>query len=388
MKAEGAFCPENRNEESGKHLPNTKEEVRRIRKNKPPYFGPYERFVAYTLHSGETAMTGLNTKPGPLAVVLLAMVVMVSGCMGSKSDAGPPTRQDNAATEGSAVAVAPQQPTKEVVQPTPPPAPPPPRAIRHNARPMPKPLAGAESASEAEGRMGANVRPASPPLLRGGSIATGGNAVAPMRGTIEKSVQPQIAAKARSGEPAQGEGDQTALEKALAALKTGTLAYNTPERMKVEQTAHIVAKIASEAVSAEALKAQMPQDAGTNTEMASTAITPKMKMTLTGADFTITPLSSEEQMVVGSVPTTWAWDIVPKHSGKLRLHLAAVIELNGMVKDFTTVDRDIAVQVDAADMVGDFVRGNWQWLIATLTALVGGLWKFFHGRKKGAAKEG
>jgi hypothetical protein len=195
------------------------------------------------------------------------------------------------------------------------------------------------------------------------------------------------AAETKDDAAVQQEDPSAALDSALARLKPGNLAYSTPTQMKMAETAHIVAKIASDAVSAEALKAQMPQDAGTKTEMAATAITPKMKMTLAGADFTITPLSSEEQMVVGTVPTTWAWDIVPKHAGKLRLHLAAVIELNGMVKDFTTVDRDIAVQVDAADMVGDFVRGNWQWLIATLTALVGGLWKFFHARKKGAAKE-
>jgi hypothetical protein len=181
------------------------------------------------------------------------------------------------------------------------------------------------------------------------------------------------------------EDDAAKLDDALAHLKPGNLAYSTPPNMKMEDTAHIVAKIGTAAVSAANLTSGMPTEAGTQVVTAATSITPKMKMTLTSGDFTITALSSEEQLVAGSVPTTWAWDIVPKHSGTLRLHLAATIELNGLAKDFTTVDREIAVKVDPADVVGDFVRNNWQWLIATLTALVGGVWKFFHARKKGAA---
>jgi hypothetical protein len=194
------------------------------------------------------------------------------------------------------------------------------------------------------------------------------------------------AVKGADNAPAPSEDPAAALDNALEHLQTGNLAYSTPERMKMAETAHIVARIASSAISVDTLKAGMPSDAGTQVATEATSITPKMKMTLTSADFDITALSSAEQMVAGSTPTTWEWDIVAKHSGELRLHLAAVIELGKLSKDFTTVDREVAVKVDPVDAVGEFVKGNWQWIIATMTAVVGAVWRFFSARKKGQAE--
>jgi hypothetical protein len=207
--------------------------------------------------------------------------------------------------------------------------------------------------------------------------------VAPAHGLPGGSVAGAVAPPPPPPPPV--EDDATKLDKALANLKPGNLAYSTPTQMKMAETQHVVAKIATAAVSVDTLKAALPTDAGAQVATATTSITPKMKMMLSSGDFTITPLSSEEQLVAGSVPTTWEWDIVPKHSGELQLHLAATIELNGLQKDFTTVDREIAVKVDPADEIGDFVKANWQWLIATLTALVGAVWRFFSGKKKETA---
>jgi hypothetical protein len=74
----------------------------------------------------------------------------------------------------------------------------------------------------------------------------------------------------------------------------------------------------------------MPADRGTKTEIETTPVSTKMKMTLKGADFDITPLSSEEQIVGGGSPTEWEWDVVPRHAGTLRLHMAAVVELKNL----------------------------------------------------------
>ena len=128
----------------------------------------------------------------------------------------------------------------------------------------------------------------------------------------------------------------------------------------------------------------MPGEPGTKTETAPTPVSTKMKMTLKGADFDVTPLSSEEQSVGGDTPTSWEWDVIPRHAGKLRLHLASTVELKDLSRDFTTIDREIAVEVDPVDALTGFIQKNWQWLIATLTAIVGALWKFFSSRKKPA----
>lgn len=177
--------------------------------------------------------------------------------------------------------------------------------------------------------------------------------------------------------------DDELLERALAKLKNGNLAYNTPEKMKTGQTAHVVARIGSDKVSISTLMSGMPTDKETKTATATTPVSTKMKVVLKSADFDITPLSSEEQFVAGNTPTTWEWEIVPKHSGKqLRLHLAAVVELNNLSRDFTTVDRDIAVQVDPVGEAEKFAKDNAPWILGGIgTGLTAG-WAWFRRRKK------
>jgi hypothetical protein len=105
-------------------------------------------------------------------------------------------------------------------------------------------------------------------------------------------------------------------------------------------------------------------------------------MTLSGPDFTITALSPVEQFVDNESPTQWQWDVKPTKAGNLHLRLAAVVELKELSKEFETLDREIAVQVDPVDQVSEFWKGNWQWIIATLTAAGGAIWKWLASRKQ------
>jgi len=93
-------------------------------------------------------------------------------------------------------------------------------------------------------------------------------------------------------------------------------------------------------------------------------------------------LSSEEQIVAGDTPTTWEWDIVPKHSGTLGLHLAAVVELNNLSRDFTTVDRNVAVQVDPVNAAERFFQANTVWVLGVIGAAIASLWAWFKKQKK------
>ena len=185
--------------------------------------------------------------------------------------------------------------------------------------------------------------------------------------------------------PASVVSEDELLEQEVGRLKSGRLAYNTPTKMKTGQTAHVMARIGSDGVSLNTLEAGMPAGNGTTTAEAPTTISTKMKMSLKSADFDITPLSSEEQFVIGNSPTTWEWDIIPKHSGKLSLHLAAVVELNNLAKDFTTVDREIAVQVDPLDAAARFAKENSVWVLTTLGAAIAALWAWRKKRKKSKA---
>ena len=172
------------------------------------------------------------------------------------------------------------------------------------------------------------------------------------------------------------------LEKSLRELRKGNIAYNTPEKMKTGQTAHVTVRIGSDKVPAQSLISSLPADQGTRTEVSPTPVSTKMKVRLAGADFNITSLSSEEQVVLGDTPTTWEWDIEAKHSGKLRLHLAAVVEIENLSRDFVAVDRDILVQVDPVNEAEDFVKSNSVWILGTIGAAIGGVWAWLKRRKK------
>jgi len=175
------------------------------------------------------------------------------------------------------------------------------------------------------------------------------------------------------------------LEEAVSRLKVGGLAYSFPEKMKTGQREDVVASIGSDKVPIAVLKAHVAgEEDGQEVKTEQTPVTPKMKMTLTSADFDITPQSSDEQMVVGTTPTTWRWTIAPRHSGKLHLHLAAIIELEDLKQDYTTVDRDVAVQVDPLDMTEKFIQNNWQWLLSGGggVAVAGAVWKLFKRKKE------
>jgi len=152
--------------------------------------------------------------------------------------------------------------------------------------------------------------------------------------------------------------------------------------MKTGQSARVVARIGSENVSVATLENGMPSGPGSQTATAATPVSTTMKISLTSADFDITPLSSEEQIVAGNTPTTWEWDIVPKHSGTLGLHLAAVVELNNLSRDFTTVDRNVAVQVDPVNAAESFFQANTVWVLGVIGAAIASLWAWFKKQKK------
>ena len=130
---------------------------------------------------------------------------------------------------------------------------------------------------------------------------------------------PKVNNESKTHEPkavVTGDSEDQGLAAALAKLKRGHLAYSVPEKLKTDQTGHIVASLATESVSSQTLRSQLPNGKDGVVSEEKTPISTRMKMTLKSADFEITPLSSEEQSVGEESPTTWEWDIVPKHSGK------------------------------------------------------------------------
>ena len=199
---------------------------------------------------------------------------------------------------------------------------------------------------------------------------------------------PPRATIARPAEPlSPTESLEQKLDQAFSELKAGTLAFSVPDKMKTTDSKIVVASIGSTKVTPENVTSSVTSNGGQIITQP-VLVTPVMKMQLTSADFDIKPLSSEEQIVAGSTPTTWRWEVRPLHAGVLRLHLAAVVEIESLKRDLTAADREVTVTVDRADELTGFFKANWQWFLGGSAAgLFTALWGFFKKMRNGSKIE-
>lgn len=174
----------------------------------------------------------------------------------------------------------------------------------------------------------------------------------------------------------------------FARLAAGRILYNPPQEMTVGQRERVEVRITQ---STTANLTQNLQGRGTP-QVEQIPVASFMKVRLTGDAFEITPLSSEEQIVVGDTYTQWSWDVVPQRAGEQRLVLVvtARIKLAGYAdeqKDLEILERNINVRVDAAYSVQSFFRENLNWifpsiLIPLVTAAGAWLWRIYTERRK------
>ena len=114
-----------------------------------------------------------------------------------------------------------------------------------------------------------------------------------------------------------------------------------------------------------------------------------MAVRLGGDDFTITPLSSEQQIVPDDGFTQWSWDVKARKSGTRSLHLAVSMRIKlpeGREEyfDYPVKDKLILVKVDPVYMLTDVILSNGPWLLAGLAALAAGAWWVVSRRKSDA----
>lgn len=100
-----------------------------------------------------------------------------------------------------------------------------------------------------------------------------------------------------------------------------------------------------------------------------------MKAKLTGDNFDIESLSSEEQ-VVGEVGVTeWVWHVTPSKSGTKWLHLTVTVRIlipdhDEQKKDSVVLDKKIRVKVNPPYTIKTFIGSYWQWIVGTIIAIV------------------
>jgi len=155
---------------------------------------------------------------------------------------------------------------------------------------------------------------------------------------------------------------------ASGSLRDGTIAFNPPPQMRVGRTVRVQARISPEALTAaeQQLIEQMKGDGPPQARPIK--ITPEMSLTLTGEDFTITALSSDQQSI--RLPfSEWEWNITPTSAGRKELRLTILTYPEGIGErapfsagEEWTVEVDVTIDYQMRQFVSD----NWQWLAAAV----------------------
>jgi len=155
----------------------------------------------------------------------------------------------------------------------------------------------------------------------------------------------------------------------LKNMQLGTIAFNVPSSMNLEDTAllHLVLSLTKQV---EELK-KLIEEKGRK-EGARIRISNFMEATLSGPNFHITAITPARQVISAHEDTEWKWEIQPQRTGTNNLHLVlnALFTIEGRDR-FRTVksfDKTIEVKVTFAQTLMGFFRENWKWLWTTLLA--------------------
>ena len=166
----------------------------------------------------------------------------------------------------------------------------------------------------------------------------------------------------------------------INSLKKGAYTFNPPSPIEVEQRITValwVDPAKGAAQLAEEMKKAYPESAA-RVEAGEIRWSPRMRATLTGGDFEITPVEGKDFDGVKDLSATnrnsWQWDIAPKWPGKKRLlHLRLEVILPpGLGTPWEIVlDREVEVEVTLWWLLDHFWEKYWKWMIGGLASAAG-----------------
>jgi hypothetical protein len=170
------------------------------------------------------------------------------------------------------------------------------------------------------------------------------------------------------------------IDQILAEMDFGNIAFNTPNKMKLNTPSHIQL-VVSPTETIEQLKESIVAEGQKHGE--EVRISDTMEARLTGTAFQIGAINPERQAVTAAEPTSWKWEIKPTQYGRHNLHLtlSAVVTLRGssVPRTIRTFERTIEVEVSGFQRTFLLFRENWEWMwtlvVFPLIALSAWLWR-------------
>ena len=151
------------------------------------------------------------------------------------------------------------------------------------------------------------------------------------------------------------------VEEIVSNLEWGSIAFNTPKKMKVEEP-KIIELLLSSTKSTQELQSSLKSHE--QTESVRIQISNRMEADLSGLGFKIEALVPQEQAVYRGKTTQWKWEVTPTEDGdqNLYLTLSAIINLSNPKVPLVirTFDKTIEAEVSISQRISTFVAGNWQ----------------------------
>lgn len=174
-----------------------------------------------------------------------------------------------------------------------------------------------------------------------------------------------------------GQDDFVLIDRELKQLPTGIIAFNSPNSMNLQDTAHIQLLLTIDQSIKDLIK--KITESG-NRQDAQIKVSPSMEARLTGTDFQIVAITMEKQEISKKDITEWKWDIKPLKTGQHILHLTLSVffHVHGLLvgRSIRTFDRKIIVNISPSQRASEFFSDNWQWLWAVILVPLGGyIWK-------------
>jgi hypothetical protein len=175
------------------------------------------------------------------------------------------------------------------------------------------------------------------------------------------------------------------VDRKLAALPLGNIAFNTPETIPLGDTATIELLVSMKEAEEE-LRQQVHGIGGVET--AHVQLSDQMEAKVTGLGFHIEPITPERQAVSQTQETRWRWQIEPAKSDTLELNLtlSALIKIDGepSARAIRTFEKTIVVKVPFGQHVVTAMSNNIELLTSVvLIPVAGGTWRYFRKRKRG-----
>jgi hypothetical protein len=165
----------------------------------------------------------------------------------------------------------------------------------------------------------------------------------------------------------------------ITGLKKAAYTFNPPSPIKVAQPITValwVDPLTEAAQLAEEMKKAFPESAA-RVESGATTWSPRMRATLTGVDFEITPVEGKDFNGAKGLSMTgrteWAWTIVPTSPGKKKLHLLVWVVLPpelGEPRELPQINRDVEVEVTVWWLIDHYWEKYWKWMIGGLASAI------------------